>query len=156
MFFETMQSFASQKVGIALYSIIMKRQSERRNRKRRGKAKVPSSQARTMYEPTVYELIARNFVACQRCDHFLSGYRAHVGTNTLNEQIDAQHNNWLTLSLNDNVRRRVAGAYGYEISADTVFFEGRCDVCGRLFVLEMDGENLLYMQADPRVIELSD
>lgn len=134
----------------------MNRQPERRSRKRRGNSKRAKISAQPVQEPTTYQLIARNFVACHRCDHFLSGYRAHVGTETLNQQIDAEHNNWLTLSLDDNIRRRVAGAYGHDISADTIHAEGRCDVCGRLFVMEMDGENLLYVQADPRLIELND
>ncbi len=125
------------------------------NQSRRRRNRRPSTPARNKPKPpvrTVYQRIAQNFVACHRCDHFLSGYCAHVGRTTLNEQIDAQRNNWLTLSLDENVRRRVSGAYGVDVSADTVHFEGRCGVCGRLFVLEMDGENLLYIQATPKII----
>lgn len=131
----------------------MKGQSKRRSRSRR---RTNTTTETKLPDPTPYNRITSNFVACHRCDHFLSGYRAHVSEKTLNEQIDAQHNNWLTLSLDENVKGRVEGAYGVDVSADVVHLEGRCSVCGRLFVLEMDGENLLYIQADPRLIELTD
>lgn len=130
-----------------------------KSKRRRGRRKVNPAPVQgkpiQVAEPTVYEQVARNFVACHRCDHFLSGYRAHVGKKTLHEQIDAQHHNWLTLSLDENVKQRVAGAYGVDISADVVHCEGRCPVCGRLFVLEIDGENLLYMQVAPHLVKLN-
>lgn len=102
---------------------------------------------------TPLERLTANFLACHRCDQFLGGYRARVGEETLAAQVAAGGAGWLRLTMDDEVRRLAAGAYGYRISADSVHFEGRCSVCGRVFVLEMDEEAQLLIQATPNLVE---
>jgi hypothetical protein len=127
-----------------------RRNSSQNRKNNNGQKGNPASHSR---DESALGNLRRNFLACTRCSHFLSGFQAISGLDRLVELAGAD-SDWLELVWDSQMRVLLHKSFGGRVDLDAIYYSGTCPECKRLYEVEVDEEgddSLVRVQVNPRL-----
>lgn len=125
-----------------------------RSRGRSKKKKAGGSQMRgAARDESPLGYLRRNFQACTRCSHFLTGFQALIGLPRLTE-LAAFDSDWMDVHWTAGMRGLLLKSFGGRLDLEADYFSGICPDCHRLYEYEAGDEEdgpVLHLQVNPRL-----